>query len=60
MNDNRTGNKATFRVKTTKEDYSLEYNEYKKMLDTWKGNKEGREYVINEIDEYSFEIEATE
>ena len=60
MEQNHTKNQAKFKVKTTQEDYSLEYNEYKKMLDIWKGNKEGREYVINNVNEYSFEIIATE
>ena len=60
MEQSHTKNQAKFKVKTTQEDYQLEYNEYKKMLDTWVGNKEGREYVINEVDEYSFEIIATE
>ena len=60
MEQNHTKNQVKFNVKTTVEDYQLEYNEYSKMLDTWKGNKEGREYVINGVNEYSFEIIATE
>lgn len=60
MENNRTENQVKFKVKTSQEDYSFEYEEYKKMLDTWKSNKAGRDYKINNVDKYSFEIEATE
>lgn len=60
MENNRTENQVRFKVKTTEEDYSLELSEYSKMLDTWKGNKLGRDYTINSIDKCNFEVIATE